>query len=151
YDDARQGSGQAPAERRAADPDAERGGPVAMDAAPRGGVVAHEHAARARANRRVRACHGPHPSSPRDRGGGMTERWQLRLAALAGFAVVAAFVAGKAARDAMFLSTFEVTLLPTFAGISAVITIPLVLVVARRMSASGPTRVVPMIFGVSAA
>ena len=79
----------------------------------------------------------------------MSERWQVRLAALTGFTVVAAFVAGKTARDAMFLSAFDVTLLPTFAAISAILTIPLVLVVARRMSVSGPGRLVPVLFGIS--
>jgi len=75
----------------------------------------------------------------------VNERWQVRLAALTGFAVVAAFVAGKAARDAMFLTSFEVTLLPTFAAIGAIATIPLVLLVARRMAVTGPARLVPIV------
>jgi hypothetical protein len=81
----------------------------------------------------------------------MNERWQVRLAALTGFAVVAAFVAGKAARDAMFLTAFEITLLPTFAALGAIVTIPLVLVVARRLTSAGPARVVPVLYAVSAA
>ncbi len=81
----------------------------------------------------------------------MNERWQVRLAAVTGFAVVAAFVAGKAARDAMFLTSFQITLLPMFAAISAIVTIPLVLVVARRMTAAGPARLVPIVYATSTA
>jgi hypothetical protein len=81
----------------------------------------------------------------------VNDRWHLRLAAITGFAVVAAFVAGKTARDAMFLTSFSVTRLPTFAAIGAIVTIPLVLVVARRMTATGPDRLVPMLYGASAA
>jgi hypothetical protein len=79
------------------------------------------------------------------------ERWQTRFAALTAFVVIAAFVAGKTARDAMFLTSFEVTLLPTFAAIGAVLTIPLVLVVARRMTVIGPERLVPIVYLTSAA
>ena len=78
------------------------------------------------------------------------DRRQVRVAALTAFVVIAAFVAGKAARDAMFLTSFQVTLLPTFAAIGAVLTIPLVLVVARRMTVVGPARLVPMVYLTSA-
>src|SRR5450432_3601604 len=81
----------------------------------------------------------------------MNERWQVRFATLTAFVVIAAFVAGKTARDAMFLTSFQVTLLPTFVAIGAVVTIPLVLVVARRMTVSGPARLVPVIYLTSAA
>jgi hypothetical protein len=81
----------------------------------------------------------------------VNERWQVRVAAMTGFAVVAAFVAGKTARDAMFLTSFQVTLLPTFAAISAIVTIPLVLVVARRMTSMGPARLVAMLYIASTA
>ena len=80
----------------------------------------------------------------------MNERWHVRFAALTGFAVVAAFVAGKTARDAVFLTSFHVTSLPLFAGIGAVLTIPAVLAVARRMTVAGPERLVPMLYAASA-
>jgi hypothetical protein len=79
------------------------------------------------------------------------ERWQVRFAALTAFVVIAAFVAAKTARDAMFLTSFHVTQLPTFSAIGAVITIPLVLVVARRMTVIGPARLVPLVYATSAA
>src|SRR5450432_523285 len=80
----------------------------------------------------------------------MNERWQVRFATLTAFVVIAAFVAGKTARDAMFLTSFQVTLLPTFAAIGAVLTIPVVLVVARRMTVIGPARLVPVVYLTSA-
>jgi ATP/ADP translocase len=80
----------------------------------------------------------------------VNERWSVKLASITGFAVVAAFVAGKAARDAMFLTSFRITLLPTFAAISAVLTLSLVLLIARRMTARGPATVVPFLFATSA-
>lgn len=81
----------------------------------------------------------------------MNERWQVRVATLTAFVVIASFVAGKTARDAMFLTSFSVTLLPTFAAIGAVLTIPLVLAFARRMLVVGPARIVPLAFVASAA
>ncbi|MFT3692955.1 MAG: hypothetical protein QM831_07430 [Kofleriaceae bacterium] len=66
-----------------------------------------------------------------------------RLAAATGFLVIAAFVAGKAARDATVLSSFSIKLLPTFVGIGAAITIPLVLLIGRRLSEKGPAWLFP--------
>jgi hypothetical protein len=80
----------------------------------------------------------------------VNERWQVRLAAVTAFVVIAAFVAGKTARDAVFLTSFSVTMLPTFMAVGAIVTIPLVLVVARRMTAIGPARFVPLVYLASA-
>ncbi|MDB4956985.1 MAG: hypothetical protein JWO36_4554, partial [Myxococcales bacterium] len=51
---------------------------------------------------------------------------------------------------ATFLSGFDVTLLPTFVGITAIETIPLVLAFGRRMASVGPRRLVPRINAASA-
>ncbi|HEY0255724.1 MAG TPA: hypothetical protein VGC41_29545 [Kofleriaceae bacterium] len=74
----------------------------------------------------------------------MTDDKRLtRLAAATGFLVIATFVAGKAARDATVLSTFSIKLLPTFVGIGAAITIPLVLFIGRRLAQKGPAWLFP--------
>ena len=47
------------------------------------------------------------------------ERRQARVATVTALVVVAAFVAGKAARDAFLLSSFGVESLPIFIGVSS--------------------------------
>jgi AAA family ATP:ADP antiporter len=64
-------------------------------------------------------------------------------------AVIASFVAGRAARDAILLSTFDVSSLPLFIGIAAVISIPLVLVTGRLMVRYGPEHLMPFLNAIS--
>ena len=71
------------------------------------------------------------------------DRTSSRLAVLTGFLVIATFTAGKAARDATLLGNFSIKLLPTFVGIGAVVTIPLVLGVGRRLATKGPAWLIP--------
>jgi ATP/ADP translocase len=71
------------------------------------------------------------------------ERGISGLATITSFLVIATFIAGKTARDATLLSNYEVRLLPTFVGISALITIPLVLTVGRRVTTKGPAWLFP--------
>ena len=73
------------------------------------------------------------------------------LAAACAATVIASFVAGKAARDAILLANFDVTSLPMFVGIAAAISIPLVLVIGRLMVRFGPVRLFVVLNGASAA
>src|SRR4051812_17517500 len=79
------------------------------------------------------------------------ERATAGLATVTGLLVVATFVAAKAARDAILLSSVAVTSLPMFVGISAVLTFPLVLAMARATGRIGPARLMPLINAGSAA
>jgi hypothetical protein len=81
----------------------------------------------------------------------MGERRAMWIATITALVVVAAFVAGKAARDAILLSRFGVESLPIFIGISAVISLPIILVAGRLMARFGPARLMPMLNLVSAA
>ena len=78
-------------------------------------------------------------------------RRQVLAATLAAGAMIAQFVFGKAARDALFLSTFRVSYLPAAmictVGVSAIA----VVVLSRTMTRHSPARVVPWLFVVSAA
>jgi hypothetical protein len=65
-------------------------------------------------------------------------------------ALVAQLVAGKATRDALFLTQFDVTLLPPAMIGAAILSGVSVLVVSRALSAAGPARVLPMAFAASA-
>jgi ATP:ADP antiporter, AAA family len=71
------------------------------------------------------------------------ERGITGLATITSFLVIATFIAGKTARDATLLSNYKVQLLPTFVGISALVTIPLVLQVGRRVTQKGPAWLFP--------
>jgi AAA family ATP:ADP antiporter len=83
-------------------------------------------------------------------------RWRLRIPAGAGVAVVACAamiaqqVAGKATRDALFLSRFRVGVLPAMMAISAAASLLVVLWLSRMMVRHTPAKVVPTGFGVSA-
>ena len=74
----------------------------------------------------------------------------------AGYAVVSATlmiahqVAGKATRDALFLSQFDVTALPKMVMASAVLSMLAVVVIARLLAQFGPSRVMPGAFALSA-
>src|SRR5687768_4448796 len=77
-------------------------------------------------------------------------RRAARVATVAALAVIASFIAGKAARDAILLSNFDVSWLPLFVGISAVISLPLVVLAGRVMARVGPGRLMPALNVVSA-
>ncbi|MFB3852662.1 MAG: hypothetical protein ACE148_02425 [Vicinamibacterales bacterium] len=61
-------------------------------------------------------------------------------------AVIAQFVAGKAARDALFLSRFDITALPLMIMAGSVVSIGLAVGVSRAMGSFGPGRLVPYLF-----
>jgi HEAT repeat protein len=63
--------------------------------------------------------------------------------------MVAQQVAGKATRDALFLSSFSVKTLPAMMGVSAVASVVLVLWLSRMMLRHTPAKVVPVGFGAS--
>ena len=65
--------------------------------------------------------------------------------------VVAGFVASKAARDALLLSSFAVTSLPIFIGVSAVLSLPIIVLAGRLMTRLSPGWLMPMINAISAA
>src|SRR5689334_8147667 len=67
-------------------------------------------------------------------------RGPARVATLAACVVIAGFVAGKAARDAILLSAFPVEMLPIFVGAAAVLSLPLVVLAGRIMVRIGPGR-----------
>ena len=72
-------------------------------------------------------------------------------AMLAAAAMIAQQVAGKATRDALFLSHFSVTTLPAMLIASAVVSIVVVLLFSRAMMAVGPAKLVPIAYVSSAA
>ena len=64
--------------------------------------------------------------------------------------VTAQFVAGKAARDALFLAQLDVTSLPAMVIATSIFSIALVAVNAKGVSRLSPARFVPWAFAVSA-
>lgn len=78
-----------------------------------------------------------------------TNRPAVLAAATASAAMIAFQVAGKATRDALFLSSFPVTSLPLMVIASAVISLLVVLWAVRRMSRHGPWRFIPALFATS--
>ncbi len=65
--------------------------------------------------------------------------------------MIANQVASKATRDALFLSHFPVTDLPTMLIASSLVSLVVVLAISKLMARRGPGLLVPAIFGVSAA
>lgn len=63
--------------------------------------------------------------------------------------MIAHQVAGKATRDALFLSSFDITALPTMLIVSAVVSIAVIMLATRAMSAIGPGRLIPYAFAAS--
>ncbi|MEM6731088.1 MAG: hypothetical protein AAF658_06005, partial [Myxococcota bacterium] len=63
---------------------------------------------------------------------------------------IAAQVAGKAVRDALFLSEFPVTALPTMVIVSSIVSVVVVLLTSRLFARFGPSTVSPIAFAVSA-
>jgi ATP:ADP antiporter, AAA family len=78
-------------------------------------------------------------------------RGAARIAIVAALAVIAAFVASKAARDAILLSNFSIERLPLFVGISAALSLPIVLLAGRMIARFGPDRLLPWLNLISAA
>jgi AAA family ATP:ADP antiporter len=74
----------------------------------------------------------------------------LAFALFAATTMIAQQVAGKATRDALFLSNFDVTNLPKVMIASAVASMAGVLVMSRLLSRFPPLALVPAVFGVSA-
>ncbi len=74
-----------------------------------------------------------------------------RAAAVASAAMIAHQVGGKAARDALFLSNFDVTRLPLMLAGAAALSLFSALIASRIMTRSSPSLVVPAAFAVSGA
>ena len=73
------------------------------------------------------------------------------VAAIASAAMIAQQVAGKATRDALFLSSFSVRVLPAMMAASAVISLLAVMWLSRMMLRHSPAKVVPAAFAVGCA
>jgi hypothetical protein len=74
----------------------------------------------------------------------------MAFALLAATVIIGHQVAGKATRDALFLSNFDVTNLPKIVIASAIASMAGVLVMSRLLAHISPIRVVPSIFALSA-
>jgi len=74
----------------------------------------------------------------------------LAFALFAATTMIAQQVAGKATRDALFLSNFDVTSLPKVMIASAIASMAGVLLMSRLLSRFSPFALVPVVFGVSA-
>src|SRR4026208_776644 len=75
----------------------------------------------------------------------------VTTAVVGGGAVGAQFVAGKAARDALFLRNLDVTALPAMVVATAALSILLVVLSSRGLRRVPPGTLIPAAFGVSAA
>ena len=71
-------------------------------------------------------------------------RAAARVAVAAAVAVLSSFVASKAARDAILLSSFDVEQLPLFVGLSAALSLPIVLLAGRLFIRFSPGRLLPV-------
>src|SRR3954468_4612940 len=71
-------------------------------------------------------------------------------AAATSSAMIAQQVAGKAARDALFLSSFHTASLPQVMAVGAVLSLGGVLWLSRLMTRHSPARLMPILFGMSA-
>ncbi|HET7292870.1 MAG TPA: hypothetical protein VFM88_10630 [Vicinamibacteria bacterium] len=76
-------------------------------------------------------------------GGADRDRRRALLAAIAALALVAWQVAGKATRDALFLSSFDVRHLPVAMVGSALVAVAFVLLFSRALARLGPARLLP--------
>ncbi|MFT3692762.1 MAG: hypothetical protein QM831_06455 [Kofleriaceae bacterium] len=74
-----------------------------------------------------------------------------RLATVSALLVVASFLAAKAARDAILLQHFSIESLPLFTGLSAVLSLPVIIGTGRLMTRLGPHRLVPWMNALSGA
>jgi ATP/ADP translocase len=76
----------------------------------------------------------------------------LTVVAIAAVAtLIAQHIAGKATRDALFLTYFPIERLPLAMMISAILSIAGVLLMSRLLARFGPARLIPTIFALSAA
>ena len=73
-------------------------------------------------------------------------RSAVAAAAAASAAMIAFQVSGKATRDALFLSSFPLTMLPTMVIVSSLLSVLTVLYAVRRISRQGPWRFIPGLF-----
>lgn len=74
----------------------------------------------------------------------------MRRSVISAAVVIAAFVAAKAARDAIVLSAFDVAILPWLVAASALLSIPIALATGRVIARRGPARVIPILHASSA-
>jgi ATP:ADP antiporter, AAA family len=78
-------------------------------------------------------------------------RGAARIAVIAAVTVISGFVTSKAARDAILLSSFSIEQLPLFVGVSAALSLPIVLVAGRLFVRFSPDRLLPVLNLISAA
>jgi hypothetical protein len=74
----------------------------------------------------------------------------IRATVLASTVAIAFQLAAKATRDALFITSFGVKLLPRMVVIAAVLSLLVTLWIARRLAQQGPARLVPRLFTGSA-
>ena len=77
----------------------------------------------------------------------MSRPVQSAIALSAG--IIAFQVAGRASRDALFLSSFDVTDLPRMIAVASVVSLLLAVLAARPLARYGPARFVPAMFAAS--
>lgn len=75
--------------------------------------------------------------------------YPLLAAVISAGAMIAFQIGGKAARDALFLSTFPVTTLPGVVAAAAAFSVAVALAASRTMSTRGPGTVMPYAFSLS--
>lgn len=73
------------------------------------------------------------------------------VASATALVLIAQQVAGKATRDALFLSSFDVSTLPIVMAVAAVLTLGVVLGLSGVISSRSPANLTPLLFGASAA
>ena len=78
-----------------------------------------------------------------------TDAIALAFALIAATTMIAQQVAGKATRDALFLSNFDVTNLPKVVIAAAIASIAGVLLMSRLLSVVSPIKLIPVVFGLS--
>ena len=78
-----------------------------------------------------------------------TDAIALAFALIAATTMIAQQVAGKATRDALFLSNFDVTNLPKVVIAAAIASIAGVLLMSRLLSVISPIKLIPFVFGLS--
>jgi len=79
-----------------------------------------------------------------------TDSVAMMFALVAATTMIAQQVAGKATRDALFLSNFDVTDLPKVVITSAIASMAAVLIMSKLMSKISPIKLIPAAFGLSA-
>lgn len=79
------------------------------------------------------------------------QRTAVVTAMLCAAAVTAQFIAGKATRDALYLTSLDVTSLPAMVAATAAVSMCLVAVTSRGLRSVSPAAFVPLAFAVSAA